>query len=105
MARIHRIYKKGLIDPDNHTVPQPDILECEVKWGSVTTNKASGGDGIPAVTMSGNLENSAVATELEKVTFYSNPQNRQFQRMPRLLKIEFVSQASKVMLKSIQARL
>ena len=44
--------KKDLHDPDNHngvtTDLQPDILECEVKWalGSITTNKASGGDGI-----------------------------------------------------------
>ena len=48
------LYKKGLNDPDNHdgmvTYLEPDILECEVKWalGSVTTNKASVGDGIPA---------------------------------------------------------
>ena len=42
-------YKKDLNDPDNHGVG-PDILECEVKWplGSITTNKASGGDGNPA---------------------------------------------------------
>ena len=45
--------KKGLNDPDNPddvvTHLEPDILECEVKWplGSITTNKASGGDGIP----------------------------------------------------------
>ena len=47
------LYKKHLHDPDNHdgviTHLQPDILECEVKWalGSITTNKASEGDGIP----------------------------------------------------------
>ena len=47
------LYKKDLHNPDNHngviTHLQPDILECEVKWvlGSITTNKASGGDGIP----------------------------------------------------------
>ena len=47
------LYKKDLHDPDNHngviTHLEPDILECEVKWalGSITTNKASGGDGIP----------------------------------------------------------
>ena len=47
------LYKKDLHDPDNHndviTHIEPDILECEVKWtlGSITTNKASGGDGIP----------------------------------------------------------
>ena len=45
--------KKDLYDPDNHdsviTHLEPDILECKVKWalGSITTNKASGGDGIP----------------------------------------------------------
>ena len=48
------LHKKDLHDPDNHdgviTHLEPDILECEVKWalGSITTNKASGGDGIPA---------------------------------------------------------
>ena len=48
------LYQKDLNDPDNHdsviTHLEPDILECEVKWalGSITTNKASGGEGIPA---------------------------------------------------------
>ena len=48
------LYKKDLHNPDNHdgvtTHLEPDILECEVKWalGSITTNKASGGDGNPA---------------------------------------------------------
>ena len=48
------LYKKDLHDPDNYngvkTHLEPDILECEVKWtlGSITTNKASGGNGIPA---------------------------------------------------------
>ena len=47
------LYKKCLKDPDNHNGVvihlEPDILECEVKWalGSITMNKASGGDGIP----------------------------------------------------------
>ena len=47
------LYKKDLYDPDNLdgviTHLEPDILECEVKWalGNITTNKASGGDGIP----------------------------------------------------------
>ena len=47
------LYKKDLHDQDNHdgviTHLEPDILECEVEWalGSITTNKASGGDGIP----------------------------------------------------------
>ena len=54
MARIHRrVYKKDLYDADNHngmiTHLEPDILECKVKWalGSITMNKASGGDGVP----------------------------------------------------------
>ena len=52
MARIHR--KKDLHDPDNHdgviTDLEANILECEVKWalGNISTNKVSGGDGIPA---------------------------------------------------------
>ena len=73
---------------------EPDILECEVKWalGSITRNKASGGDGIPvelfqilkdeavksaALSMPANLENSVVATGLEKVSFHFNPKERQ----------------------------
>ena len=54
MARIHRrAIQKHFHDPDNHngmiTHLEPDILKCKVKWalGSITTNKASGGDGIP----------------------------------------------------------
>ena len=53
MVRIYRkLYKKDIHDPDNHdgviTHVEPDIRECEVKWtlGSITMNKASGGDGI-----------------------------------------------------------
>ena len=100
------LYKKDLHDPDNHdgviTHLEPDILECKVKWvlGSITTNKASGGDGIPvdlfqilkddAVKMLHSicqqiLENSAVATGLEKVSFHSNPKERQCQRMLKQL--------------------
>ena len=69
---------------------EPGILECEVKCtlGSITTNKASGGDGIPvelyqilkddaALNMPTNLENSTVATGLEKVSFHSNPKESQ----------------------------
>ena len=98
------IYKKDLHDPDNHdgvtTHLQPDNLECEVKWalGSITTNKASGGDGIPVElfqilkdyavkvlnSICQHLENTAVATGLEKVGFHSNPKERQCQRMLKL---------------------
>ena len=69
---------------------EPDILECEVKWAleSTTVNKASGGEGIPVKLfqilkddavevlhsiLPANLENSAVATGLENVSFHSNP--------------------------------
>ena len=59
------LYEKDLHDPDNHdgviTHLEPDILECEVNWalGSITTNKASGGDGIP-VELSQILKDDAV---------------------------------------------
>ena len=96
------LYKKDLHDSDNHddviTNLEPDILKCEVKWAleSITTNKAGRGDGIPielfqilkddavksaALNMPANLENSAVATGLEKVSFHSNSKVRQCQRM------------------------
>ena len=94
------LYQKDLHNPDNHegviTHLESDILEYEVKWalGSIPTNKASEGDGIPvelfqilkddAVNMPANLENSAVATGMEKVSFHSNPQKRQCQRMLKL---------------------
>ena len=80
---------------------EPDVLECEVKWalGSITINKASGGNGIPVElfqilkddamkvlysNMPANLENSAVATGLEKVSFHSNLKEGQCQRMLKL---------------------
>ena len=59
------LYKRNLHDPDNHdgliTHLEPDILECEVKWalGSIITNKASGGDGIP-IELFQTLEDDAV---------------------------------------------
>ena len=80
---------------------EPDILECEVKWalGSITTNKASGGDGIPVepfqILKDGAVKvlhsicqqiwETAVATGLEKVSFHSNIGERQCQRMLKLL--------------------
>ena len=95
------LYKKDFHDPDNHngmiTHQESDILEYEVKWalGGITMNKASGGDGIPVElfqilkddavkVLHSNLENSAVATGLEKVSFHSNPTQRQCQRMFKL---------------------
>ena len=90
------LYKKDLHDPDNHegmitpTHLELELLECEVMWalGSITTHKASGGDGIPTERFQilkndavrvlhsicpPNLENLAVTTRLEKVSFHSNP--------------------------------
>ena len=98
------MYKKDLHDPDNHdcviTHLEPDILECEVKWvlESITTNKVSGGDGIP-VELFQILKDDAVKVLhsicqqiwktlgkkiLEKVSFHSNPKERQCQRMLKL---------------------
>ena len=105
---MHRkTIQKKLHDPDNHnsmiTHLEPDIPKREVRWalGSITTNKASGGDGIPVelfqvlkddavrvlqqINMPTKLENSAVATGLEKVSFHSNPKERKCQRMFKLL--------------------
>ena len=90
------LYKKELHDQDNNdgmiTHLEPDILECGVEWAleSITTNKASGGDRIPIELfqilkdMPANLESSAVATGQEKVSFHSNPKERQCQRMLKL---------------------
>ena len=72
---------------------EPDILVCKVKWalGRITTNKANGIRGIPAELFkilkddAVNLENLAVATDLEKVSFHSNPKEGQCQRMFILL--------------------
>ena len=95
------LYKKDLHDPDNHngviTHLEPNILECEVKWalGSITTNKASGGNGIP-VELFQILKDDAVKVvhsvyqqiwktqqwpRTGKGQFSSNPKERQSQRM------------------------
>ena len=119
------LYKKDLHDPDNHngviTHLEPDIVESEVKWalGTITMNKASGGDGIPvelfqilkddcesaALNMPANLENSAVATGLEKVSFHSIPKKGNAKECSSFHTIALISHASKVMLKIFQARL
>ena len=99
------LYKKELHNPDNHdgviTHLEPDILECEVKWAleSITTNKASGSDGIP-VELFQILKDDAVKVlhsicqqiwktqqyhRTEKVSFHSGPKERQCQRMLKLL--------------------
>ena len=99
------LYKKDLHDPDNHdgviTHLEPDILKCQVKWalGSIISNKASRGDGIPvelfqilkgdAVKMLHSICQQILKTQqwpqgLEKVSFHSNPKERQSQRMLKL---------------------
>ena len=87
------MHEKDLYDQDNHdgviTHLEPDILECEVKWalGSIITNKASRGDGIPVelfqilkddavkvlCSIGQQIWKTALATGLEKVSFHSNP--------------------------------
>ena len=103
----NELYKKDLHDPDNHdgviTHLEPDILEYEVKWalGSITMNKASGGDGIP-VELFQIFKDDAVKVLLsicqqiwktqqwpqdcKKVSFHSNPKERRHQRMFKLPK-------------------
>ena len=100
---------------------QPDILECKVNWalGSITTNKASGGDGIPAelfkilkddpvksatLNMPANSENSAVATGLERSLFILIPKKGNAKECSNYGTTALISHASKVMLKILQVR-
>ena len=115
------LYKKGFNNPNSHdgvvTQREPDILECEVNWalGSITMNKVNRGDGILAelfqilkddavksavLNMPANLENSAVAT---KVSFHSNPKKGSAKKCSDYQTIVFISHASKVILKILQA--
>ena len=70
------LYKKDLHDPDNHngviTHVEPDILDCEVKWalGSITTNKASGGDGFPVELLQILKDAAASVDDATSVTIY-----------------------------------
>ena len=126
MVRIHRTVQKDLHDPDNHdgviTHLEPDILECKGKWAlrSITTNKASGGDGIP-VELFQILEDDAVkmlhsiCQQIWKTQQW--PQNWKRSVFTPIAKkgnakecsnyctIALVSQASTVMLKILQAKL
>ena len=120
------MYKKDLHDPDNHndviTDLQPDILECEVKWafGSITTNKASGGDGIP-VELFQILKDDAVKVlhsmcqqiwktqewlqDWKRSVFFPIPKKGNTKECLNYRTIALISHASKVMLKILQARL
>ena len=129
MARIHRrLYKRDLHDPDNHecviipTHLEPDILECEVRWalGSITTKKASGGDGIP-VEQFQILKDDAVKLlhsvcqqiwktqqwpqDWKRSVFIRIPKKGNAKERSDYRTIALISHASKVMFKILQARL
>ena len=119
-------YKKDLHDPDNHngaiTHLQPDILECKVKWalGSITTNKASGSDGIP-VELFQILKDDAVKVlhsvcqqiwkaqqwpqNWKRSVFIPIPKKGNAKECSNYRTIALISHASKAMLKILQARL
>ena len=120
------LYKKDLHDRDNHdgmiTQLEPDILECKVKWalGSITTNKASGGDGIP-VELFQILIDDAVKVlhsicqqiwktqqwpqDWKRSVFIPIPKKGNAKECSNYHTIAFISHISKVMLKILQARL
>ena len=120
------LYKKDLHDPDNHDGViihlEPDTLECEVKWtlGSITTNKASGGDGIP-VELFQIWKNDAVKVlhlicqqiwktqqwprDWKRSVFLPIPMKGNAEERSNYYTIALISHASKVMLKILQARL
>ena len=120
------LYKKDLHDPDNHngviTHLEPDILECEVKWalGSLTTNKASGGDGIP-VELFQILKDDAMKLlhsicqriwktqqwpqDWKRSVFISIPKEGNAKECSNYSTIALISHTSKEMLKILQARL
>ena len=120
------LYKKENHDPDNHdgviTHLEPDILECEGKWAleSITTNKASGGDGIP-VELFQILKDDAVkvlqsisqpiwktqqwSQDRKRSVFIPIPKKGNAKECSNYRTIAHISHASKVMLKIIQARL
>ena len=120
------LYKKDVQHPDNHdgviTHLEPDILESEVKWalGSITTNKASGGDGIP-VELFQILKDDAVKVlcsifqqiwktqqwpqDWKRSVFIAIPKKGNAKQCSNYHKIACISHASKVILKILQARL
>ena len=121
-----QLYKKDLHDPDNHdgvlTHLKPDILEYEVKWDleSITMNKASGGDRIP-VELSQILKDDAVKVlhsigqqiwktqqwpqDWKRSVFIQIQKTGNAKECSNYCTIAFISHASKVMLKILQARL
>ena len=97
-----KLYKKDLHDPDNHdgviTHLEPDILEYEVKWAleSITTNKANGGDGIPAELFQ-ILKDDAV-----KVLHSTYQQIQKTQQWPQDRKSHFSFQSQRAMPQNVQ---
>ena len=119
---MEELYKNDLNDPDNYngviTHLEPDILEWEAKWalGSITMNKAHVGDGIPvelfqiwiddtALNMLGNMENSAVATGMEMVSFIAIPMKGNAKECWNDCTMAIISHASKGMLQILSTRL
>ena len=120
------LYKKDLYDPDNHdgmiTHLEPDILECKVKWvlGSITMNKASGGDGIP-IKLLQILKDDAVKVlhsicqqtwktqqwpqDWKRSVFIPIPKKGNAKECSNYNTTAFVSHTSKVMIKILKARL
>ena len=119
------LYKKDFHDPDNHdgviTHLEPDILECGVKWalGSITANKASGGDGIPvelfqilkgdAVKVSHSICQQIWKTQqwphiLKRSSFSPIRKKSKAKECSNYHKIALISHPSKIMLKILQAR-
>ena len=118
---IEELYKKDLHDPDNHnsviTHIKPDILECEVKWalGSITTSKASGGDGIPdelfqilkddAVKVLHSTSQQIWKTQQWPQDWIPIPKKGNAKECSNYHTIALISHDGKVMLKILQARL
>ena len=105
------IYKKNPYDSDNHdgviTHLEPDILECEVKWalGSITTNKASRGDGIPVELFQIQKHDAVKEPQDWERSVIPIPKKGNAKECSNYRTIALISHASKVMLKILQARL
>ena len=126
MARIHRTAQKRSSQPDDHdgviTHLEPDILEYEVKWAleGITTNKTSGGDGIPVKLFQILIDNAvkelhSICQQIWKTqqwpqdckrsVFIPIPKKGNAKECSNYRTIALISHASKVMLKILQARL
>ena len=122
-GHTEELYQKNLNDPDNHDSViahlEPDILECEVKWtlGNITTDKASGGDGIP-VELFQILKDDAVKVlhsicrqiwktqqwpqDWKRSVFIPIPKKGNAQECSNYCTITLISHTSKIMFKILQ---